>query len=503
MPALFSEIFALEVFFVIQKNSSYFLCICLIGIILRISGLQIQSLSMDEVTEIHIAGLPLLQIIFKKDGFPPLYHLLLSAWMGRFHVAESARWLSVIFGCLTIPVIYKLGCLLGKKNSIGLWSAFLLAVSPYHIWYSQEARAYALFYLVAALALYFFFKAMDDNRRRHWLLFSICGVTGIYSHYYFIVLLICCAFIVLTERHRWSELKNPMLAFLHIGFFCMPSVVLLQDDMNLQENWPGKRPFDLYALGYTYFAFLGGLSLGPSMRELHTPRMATVITQIWIWLVLSAGVVFGLVRSWCKGFQKNNQLEKRLGILLILPLLLCGLLGYCFEVGYNGRYVVWVSIPVYIFLAMGFAEGTRYTEAKFALLALCCLFAVSLYNRRCVGRYMNEDVRSVAAYIMAHSPQGTPAFVQHKSEAKPLAYYLDDSWPVYALHSVKKNGEGLRKALGDLENNTKNKKFWFIYTRPFHGDPGGIFKKLLIKKKLVQKQKDCIGIEIYRGEFPQ
>jgi 4-amino-4-deoxy-L-arabinose transferase-like glycosyltransferase len=421
--------------------------------------------------------------------------------MGIFHTAESARWLSVAFGCLTIPVIYKLGCQLGKRKDLGLWSAFLLAVSPFHIWYSQEARAYTLFYLIAASALYCFFKAMDDDHRRSWFLFAAFSISGIYIHYYFVVLLICCGLIVLLERRSWDHIQSALFPFLLIGIFCLPSLFLLQNDLNLQENWPGKRPFDLASFTYTYFSFLGGLSLGPSMRELHTPLTSRALSQLCFWSILLGSTLSVIGLSSVRALGKGKR-TKRLVIFMILPLLICAFLSYSFQIGYNVRYVGWVALPVYIFLAIGLAEGMRRISIQFSLIILCCIFSVSLYNRRAVGRYMNEDVRSAAVYIMAHSTKGTPAFVQHKSVAQPLRHYLNESWPVYGLDDVGKDGEGLDELLKYLETKMDHKAFWFIYTRPFHGDPGGIFKKTILMKGVARKQNHFSGIELYRGKFP-
>ena len=82
--------------------------ILLIAVGLRAWGLQGQSLTMDEITEIEIAKGSVGEIIFAKDGFPPLYHVFLWGWLKVFQHDESARWLSVLFGSLAVLIIWSL-----------------------------------------------------------------------------------------------------------------------------------------------------------------------------------------------------------------------------------------------------------------------------------------------------------------------------------------------------------------------------------------------------------
>ena len=83
--------------------------ILLLAIGLRVWGLQGQSLTFDEVTEIEIAKGSLGEILLAKDGFPPLYHVFLWGWLKIFQHDGSARWLSVLFGSLTVLIMWNLG----------------------------------------------------------------------------------------------------------------------------------------------------------------------------------------------------------------------------------------------------------------------------------------------------------------------------------------------------------------------------------------------------------
>ena len=62
----------------------------------------------------------------------------------------------------TVPVAYLLGAELRGRRA-GLAAAALVAVNPMLLWYSQEARAYALFSLLTAVSLLYFVRALGQR----------------------------------------------------------------------------------------------------------------------------------------------------------------------------------------------------------------------------------------------------------------------------------------------------------------------------------------------------
>lgn len=73
--------------------------------------------------------------------------------------------MSAALGTATIAFAYLAGRELGAKRA-GLLAALAVALDPYLIWYSQEARSYALLIAAGAAALYFFARALRDPGRR-------------------------------------------------------------------------------------------------------------------------------------------------------------------------------------------------------------------------------------------------------------------------------------------------------------------------------------------------
>ncbi|MCL5962028.1 MAG: glycosyltransferase family 39 protein [Chloroflexi bacterium] len=90
------------------------------------------------------------------DIHPPLYYYLLHFWSAFVGTSELAlRWLSLVSGLLLVSVVYALGRRLFSPT-VGLLAAVFAAVSPFLVYYSQEARMYSQVAFLAALSFYLF-----------------------------------------------------------------------------------------------------------------------------------------------------------------------------------------------------------------------------------------------------------------------------------------------------------------------------------------------------------
>lgn len=138
-----------------QKLSHWFLLvfIILLAAALRFYDLGGESYWYDEVIMLRVAQDNILTII--EGGRPPIYIILAHFWIKLFGTEEVAtRSLSAIFGVASIPLIYLIGKELFDRK-VGLISAFLMAISQFQIYYSQDIRYYSLFVLMTLVSYYF------------------------------------------------------------------------------------------------------------------------------------------------------------------------------------------------------------------------------------------------------------------------------------------------------------------------------------------------------------
>ena len=121
-------------------------------------GIRSGPLWLDETLSVEIARLPLgeLHEALRVDGAPPLYYLLLKAWIAAVGTGTTAvRLLTVALVPLALLLTWRLGTRLGGR-AVGVGSVAVLAALPWTMRYGSETRMYLLvvvLVLAAALAL--------------------------------------------------------------------------------------------------------------------------------------------------------------------------------------------------------------------------------------------------------------------------------------------------------------------------------------------------------------
>ena len=114
-----------------------------LGAGLRLWGLGSESFWQDEAwTWSIIQGSigELFHALINHDAHPPLYYLLLRGWSWIFGNSEfSLRLPSALLGIAALPVIYTIGVYV-KDRVTGVLAMLLLALSPAHVYFCQEAR---------------------------------------------------------------------------------------------------------------------------------------------------------------------------------------------------------------------------------------------------------------------------------------------------------------------------------------------------------------------------
>jgi len=240
------------------------LVILLLAFALRIYGLPAQSLWHDEALSVFYADQPSGKVLAGVSGsdHPPLHSLLLHFWMGVAGQSEFAvRYLSLWWGVLSVALLYCLGTRLFDK-SIGLLAAMLLAVSPLHVWYSQEARMYSLA-LALGLAVMLALTAVIARRESSswpWVSYALGGALALYAHFYtsFVLILANLAFgewwLVRVGREGWRAMRGVM-----VRWVAVQGAILL-----FFLPW-GRFVAEQYVTNATYWH--GALSLGQIVRD--------------------------------------------------------------------------------------------------------------------------------------------------------------------------------------------------------------------------------------------
>jgi uncharacterized membrane protein len=130
-----------------------------------------------------------------ESTHPPLFFCLTHGWLRVAPwFSDSLRWqlrsLPALFGTGAIAMMYAIARV-AFSPSAGLWSAAVMAVSPFAVYLSQEARHYTLPLLLASLSLWGLVRIQRDwgksGRWRGWIPWAIAHSLGFYAHYFFII----------------------------------------------------------------------------------------------------------------------------------------------------------------------------------------------------------------------------------------------------------------------------------------------------------------------------
>ncbi|MGM0669889.1 MAG: glycosyltransferase family 39 protein [Gemmatimonadota bacterium] len=137
------------------------------------------------------------------DAHPPLYYLILKGWTALTSLDPLIlRLPSLLFGTAAIPAVWVVASRMDQPRA-GMAAAWLLALHPLHVYYSQEARSYALLSLLALGLYYALFHLL--SREGRVLPAVLLGSALAYTHYFGLVFTgttLLAAFLVMPGRRR-------------------------------------------------------------------------------------------------------------------------------------------------------------------------------------------------------------------------------------------------------------------------------------------------------------
>ena len=129
-----------------------------------------ESLWLDELwaTRVMLVDLPTLWTTILLDTHPPVYSGFMFVWITLFGDSElSIRLPSLIFGVVSVGLTYLVVTRYVSRTATVL-ACLLLALSPVHIWYSQEARPYSAAVCLVLLAVFAYHKLEESPRSALW-----------------------------------------------------------------------------------------------------------------------------------------------------------------------------------------------------------------------------------------------------------------------------------------------------------------------------------------------
>ncbi|MBN1428001.1 MAG: glycosyltransferase family 39 protein [Anaerolineae bacterium] len=211
-----------------RKSGHYvwLILIFLLGFGLRLYLLGDKNVWWDEGYSVWLIRMPMANMLETTayDTHPPLYFILLRWWVSLLGDGEFVlRYPSLLVGVLTLPVVYRLGARLFERE----WAIFgtlLLAISRFHIWWSQETRMYAMAVGLITLAAYAFIRQVRTGRSwRGWVFYTLVVTAMLASFYLSVLMMVAAGLGVLilwaARRVNWRYMAGFALA--NVGVFLL------------------------------------------------------------------------------------------------------------------------------------------------------------------------------------------------------------------------------------------------------------------------------------------
>jgi mannosyltransferase len=369
---------------------------------LRVWDLWRTSIWFDEAYSLFLARqhLPeLLRRLRTEDMHPPLYYVVLGLWIKAFGTSELAlRLPSAIMGAVLVGLTYLLARRLVDQRC-ALTAAALVALSPFQLMASRDARMYPFLAVFALGATYALWQALDTRQRRYWVAYVGAAVAAIYTHHFaFLVLLAHGAYLVVCAR---QALRAWVAAGAAVAVAYLPFVPTLWVQLHHQRQWPIVRP----AFGLSALADLVGLlSFGGELLGMGSYHQRSPLPLLWKFAVVLPFlllVVLGAV-------SVPARARAFLVCSLALPVTVAGLVSVKMNIFYD-RYFSFVVPPYAILLAAGMwglgrgvpelrrtalAAGAGLLAVVYSLPALGTIYyGPSPYNWRGAAAYVAERAR--------------------------------------------------------------------------------------------------------------
>jgi mannosyltransferase len=362
-----------------------------LGAVLRCYHLGAWDLGLDEGFSGTVAAKPLADIwhfIAREDFHPPLFYLLLHFWRLLGEGEVTLRLFSTLFGILSIVMIYRIGSYALDRRT-GLLASFILAISPFHIWYAQELRMYALVFFLSLVSLDALARLLRKDRLSHWIVYVGATTLTLYADYGAFLILAAhnIAVVVLRVVNRGPRLRTWVIAQAAIGVLFLPwAAVLIHTTAGIGAAMEasGGTPAALENVAFVLSQFTSAfLPLGQPIIKLGVLLLFGSVFGIGLWTVRRSADSWILLVS-----------------MALSPLLVGALVSHETR-AFFPRTLIAASAGYYLILAAGFLGIRRRAVGS---LLLAALVAVNMFSLDVMYNHTEKSSpwRKITAYVSAH-----------------------------------------------------------------------------------------------------
>lgn len=361
----------------------------LLAVVMRLNGLTDRELWIDEACTHHwvdhLFDLSSSATPWHEPAHLPYFLLLRILRPVLGGDAFGLRLPSVAFGVINVILVGR-ACRQWFGKRAGITASILGAVHPLHVYYSQEARAYAPWALLITVATIQLVHAAIHSRRRSWIAYGATVVLAVLTHYYTLIWLPASIAGAVLAPNRRRFIRQWLVAHAGIGLVLVPiGIGLIRPYVRTgAEDWKARMwrdtppalaiPKSLWALmpagGYPR-AYLAPLAVAADASPFAvTPTAAATIRWLpsvlaLVAVVMAARGLRGAADS-CSSARASDDAATRARFFWFLLLLPLGYLG-----------VAWLTAW---WLGRGYLAG-RYDIAAWSAVIMLLAAALDQLGR--------------------------------------------------------------------------------------------------------------------------
>ena len=473
--------------------------VSMLALALRLYGLGEENLWIDEIHQVQVSSQSIPEIIQNYRPDSPLavtdqapLSLLVSHFFIRSQDSEFfARLPSMFFGTLGIAAFYLLVRQIASIPTAMLATLFL-ALSPLHIWYSQEARWYAQWSLFTTLSYLALIRTEKSSSLAAWAAYAGTTLANIYTFIY-APFIVAAQGLSLVRRQHLQRIPRRNLAVFStviavVFVAAWPVLWMIVGTVQAGGADSGTlRSSSILEIPYTFLTFSTGLTVGPDLRYLHgSPGPGQILASypetLLVFLVFAPIAAWGLFKAW-----RDPDLSSWILPWLFVPILLVfGMSGMVTRMTFQVRYA-FVSLPAFVLVvAIGVVSLKRRT-AWLAATAILALTSLSLLNFYSNPEYDKADVRGAVDYVRSHD-----------SESHQIMFIgqIVEAMQHYASFEDTELFDRCTDRLGYLENLDLSQDLWLLSGRDWDLETKGCLE-LLSSAYSVKEHAGTTGVGIW------
>lgn len=306
---------------------------------------------------------------FMTDCHPPVFY-----WIEHFVLlfGQDENFLRIIpamFGVLTIPAIYLTIREIFNEN-IAFISSLLITFSPFHIYYSQEARMYTMWLLFFLISLYIFFKLIKTPSIKTALIFGVISGVTFWIHFYtglfFFLLLI---YSIIKNRDALAVWLR-YVGYSLIGFIIIITP-LVPSLLTILNGWPSEQK---------WFGYMGVSVVPGVIMEFAGGNV--IIAMLSVILLITGGTIM------LKLGKENFTF-----VAFIITSCLLSAIGLSYKLPMVARYL----FPLYVFILIPMAVSIStlfdFFEKKKVYTGSLVIILIALIFFPVLGEYYSQPVK--------------------------------------------------------------------------------------------------------------